>query len=83
MTGGGAAAAGVCIQRRGLTVEGEVAKQCGDHVQHEAEADADVGNILHPPFSRPERKEQHGERAAGERLKAKLGDGRAHRSSSQ
>lgn len=53
--GGGAAAAGVCSQRRRLTVEGEVAKQCGDHVQHEAEADADVGNILHPPFSRPER----------------------------
>lgn len=51
------AAAGVCSKRP--TVEGQVAKQRREHVKHEAQADADVRNILHPPFSRPERHGQH------------------------
>lgn len=37
------------------TVEGEVAKHCRNKVKQEAEANTDVGYILHPAFSGSER----------------------------
>lgn len=43
----------VCPRR--LTEEGEVAKQCRNEVNHEAEANTDISNILHPGLSRSER----------------------------
>lgn len=42
------------MRRYGLTVEGQVAEQRRDQVKHEAEADADIGNVLHPGLSGPE-----------------------------
>lgn len=42
------------VRRYGLTVEGQVAEQRRDQVKHEAEADADIGNVLHPGLSGPE-----------------------------
>lgn len=42
----------------GPTVEGEVAEDGRDEVQQHAEADADVGDVLHFAFGRPERHEE-------------------------
>lgn len=39
----------------GPTVEGEVAEDGRDEVQQHAEADADVGHVLHFSFGRSER----------------------------
>ena len=43
----------MCLCR--LTVEGEVAKQRGNEVNEEAEANTDICNVLHPGLSRSER----------------------------
>lgn len=43
---------------RGPTVEGEVAEDGGDEVQQHAEADADVGHVLHFAFGRSERHQE-------------------------
>lgn len=43
----------------GPTVEGEVAKQRGDHVKNEAQANADICDVLHSAFSWSKSHKEH------------------------
>lgn len=49
-----------------LTIKCEVAKHSGDEVNQEAEANADICNILHTGLSRPEKTQGHDVYIAGE-----------------
>lgn len=43
----------------GPTVKGEVAKQRRDHVKNEAQANADICDVLHSAFSRSKSHKEH------------------------